>query len=85
MVDLRRIQTFPYIRRFWSTEAFKGMYQSYDKWMTDWEVDDETGEVVIGQTDGERKRIRKKAALVQEEIRREKAERLRAYQAAGFA
>lgn len=46
MVDLGSTLTYPY-PLYWSNWGFENAYETYDKWVTGFEPDDETGEIVI--------------------------------------
>jgi hypothetical protein len=45
LVDLKSTKTYPY-SLYWSNWSFEHDYDTYDKWVIRFEIDDETGEVV---------------------------------------
>lgn len=48
VVDLGNMPTAPDVKRLWSSRNFEQYHEMYDKWVSAWEVDEESGEVVPG-------------------------------------
>lgn len=64
LVDLGTCKTYPYIKRFWSDREFNRVWENYDKNVMNWEVHEQTGEVVFGGTNAQRRKHQQQAALM---------------------
>ena len=64
LVDLGTCKTYPYIKRFWSDREFNRVWENYDKNVMNWEVHEQTGEVVFGGTNAQRRKHQQQDALM---------------------